>query len=546
MHINRRSLLRGTAGIGVAAATGIGSAACSTSGNNPSGAGQNLKVTLPAYVPYESIKPDYPPTAAGVEAGYVNYPTERKKLYDSPPGTGKDVTSLAIIGSVVPPPVGSNSYWQELNKRLNATVKFNWAPTGDYKSKLTVVVAGGDLPDYLQIRVAVGDLAQTPQALKAKCADLTEFLSGDKIKNYPGLANITPRAWQSCLFNGGIYAIPVQSSTMIVTTFTREDVLAERGLSSNVTSAQEFLDLCKALTDPKKNQWATAAPLNLLYNIQEVFDTPNRWEQTDGRFECEFESEGMKRCLDFMNQMFKAGVFHPDSFGSTATDKVKVWFDNGTISLFNTGSTGYLGYMKGGRKLNPKYDVGAIAPYDADGGPGRTFSGPNIFSITALKKAPKSRIEELLRIADYLAAPFGSEEHLFRTYGVENTHFRFEGANPVDIEGKATERGVPVGSICRSPAVLYSPEFPERVKEQHEFETNALKKVKNNDAVGLYSDANASLWPTLNKNMQNVQNDIIQGRAPLSEWDAAVKKFRTDGGDTIRAELEKSYADTHG
>lgn len=549
MRINRRSLLRGTAGIGVAAVSGIGSAACSSSGVKSSGAEQNRKVTLPAYVPYESVKPDYSPTAAGVEAGYVNYPAERKKLYEAPPGAGKDVTALAIIGSVVPPPVTSNSYWQELNNRLNANLKFNWAPTGDYKSKLTVVVAGGDLPDYLQIRVAIGDLAQTPQALKAlkaKCADLTEFLAGDKIKNYPALGNITPRSWQSCLFNGGIYAIPVQSSTMIVTTFTREDLLAERGLSSQVTSSHEFLELCKALTDAKKNKWATAAPLNLLYNIQEVFDTPNRWQQTEGRFQCEFESDGMKRCLDFMNQMFKAGVFHPDSFGSTATDKVKVWFDNGTISLFNTGSTGYLSYMKNGRKLNPKYDVGAIAPYDADGSAGRTFSGPNIFSITALKKASKARIEELLRIADYLAAPFGTDEHLFRAYGVDGTHFRFEGANPVDIEGKTTERGLPVGYICKPPTVLYSPEFPERVKEQHEFETNALKNVKNNDAVGLYSDANASLWPTLNKNMQNVQNDIIQGRASLSEWDDAVKKFRADGGDKIRAELEGAYADTHG
>lgn len=546
MSIDRRSLLRSTAGIGIAAVTGIGSVACSTSGNGPAGSDQNRKVTLPTYVPYEAVKPDYAPTAAGVEAGYINYPAERKKIYTDPPGTGADVTALAIIGSAVPPPVESNSYWQELNKRLNANLKFNWAPTGDYKSKLTVVVAGGDLPDYIQIRVAIGDLTQTPQALKAKCADLTDFLAGDKIKNYPGLANITPRSWQSCLYNGGIYAIPVQSSTMIVTTFTREDILAERGLSSQVTSAQEFLELCIALTDVKQNKWATAAPLNLLYNLQEVFDTPNRWEQNDGKFQCEFESEGMKRCLDFMNQMYKAGVFHPDSFGSTASDKVKVWFDNGTISIFNTGSTGYLGYMKNGRKLNPKYDVGAIAPYDADGGPGRTFTGPNIFSITALKKSSKARIEELLRIADYLAAPFGTEEHLFRAYGIEGTHFKFEGGNPVDIEGKATERVLPTGYICKAPTVLYSPEFPERVKEQHEFETNALKQVKNNDAVGLYSDANASLWPTLNKNMQNVQNDVIQGRASLSEWDEAVKKFRADGGDKIRAELEAAYADTHG
>ncbi len=42
---------------------------------------------------------------------------------------------------------------------------------------------------------------------------------------------------------------------------------------------------------------------------------------------------------------------------------------------------------------------------------------------------------------NYLAAPFGSEEHLFRTYGIEGVHHELDGTDPV-----LTEKGPPRSS----------------------------------------------------------------------------------------------------
>jgi len=51
---------------------------------------------------------------------------------------------------------------------------------------------------------------------------------------------------------------------------------------------------------------------------------------------------------------------------------------------------------------------------------------------------------------------------------------------------------------------------------------------------------------TLKEALDDLQADIIQGRKKLTDWDSGVKTWRDKGGDTIRAEYEKSYAEANG
>lgn len=38
--------------------------------------------------------------------------------------------------------------------------------------------------------------------------------------------------------------------------------------------------------------------------------------------------------------------------------------------------------------------------------------------------------------------------------------------------------------------------------------------------------------------MGNLQNDILQGREPVSAWDDGVATWKSGGGDTIRDEFQ--------
>lgn len=538
--VTRRTVLSSAAGVTAAATLGIGISGCGGTSDPGNSSSRNQGIKLPAYVPYTGVRPDYPANAMGVQDGYRSYPSERPRLYDKAPGSGGEIHADGII-SLAPSPVTKNAFWQEMNKRLGVTLKFSVSTSADHARKLATTVAGGDYPDFLQIRTSIGELPNTPEILKAHFTDLTEYLSGDAVKKYPSLANIPTRSWKSCLFNGGIYALPISRPTFGGVTYIRSDLANAKGLNYKVTSPDDYLELCKALTDPKSNKWAVGGPINHMFDIQSWFGCPNWWAQKDGKFTSIFETDNMRGALDFANKMFKAGVFHPDAFAADSTTAL-TWLRAGTTAIFSSGSAGYIDYMTGGREQNPNFDVDLIPPFAADGGTPRLSIADGIYSVTAIKKGTPAKVEELLRIADWLAAPFGTEEYTVKTYGVEGTHYTWKDGQPTAKTdgGTKADKSIPVGYICSAPPVLYSAKYPDRVAAQHELETQFLKNVREDASLGLYSDTKAKNWPAVNTNLNKVIGDVIQGRKNLSEWDEAVATYQ-DKIDAIRTDLEAAY-----
>ena len=162
-------------------------------------------VRLPRFIPIQGPTPDLSgdPTR-GVNDGYLAFPKD--KLYRSvptPPGKGGDLTTLTQTLFPPPPLLEQNAAWQEVNKRLNANLKLNIVLNTDYRQRLSTTIAGGELPDLMYI-VPIQSL---PQFLQAKCANLTPYLSGDAVKDYPNLAALPTLAWKATVYSGGIYAV---------------------------------------------------------------------------------------------------------------------------------------------------------------------------------------------------------------------------------------------------------------------------------------------------------------------------------------------------
>jgi putative aldouronate transport system substrate-binding protein len=83
-----------------------------------------------------------------------------------------------------------------------ATFKIILTPTADYVPKLNTVIASGDLPDILSN--VHSNVANAPEFMRTQLADLTPYLGGDAVKDYPNLANIPPACWKQTVFNAGI------------------------------------------------------------------------------------------------------------------------------------------------------------------------------------------------------------------------------------------------------------------------------------------------------------------------------------------------------
>lgn len=210
-RLTRRTLLRGAAALALLPSALLGACAQATpTATQPTAAAGRLQ--LPTYVPFNGPKPDFAGSADGVAAGYNTFPSTLTKSVTTPPGRGGDVTIVDIITGPPPPDVSENAAWQAWNKLLNVNLKFNAASPQDYVNKFSTTVAGGDLPDVMSVPIQLFLPSNLPQLLESQFADLTPFLAGDAIKQFPNLANLPPSGWPNVVYNGKLYGLPLVRS----------------------------------------------------------------------------------------------------------------------------------------------------------------------------------------------------------------------------------------------------------------------------------------------------------------------------------------------
>ncbi|GAA5200395.1 extracellular solute-binding protein [Rugosimonospora acidiphila] len=530
--MTRRRLLALAGGTAVAAGGASLLAACGGSAASSGSDNGASKVTLPQYIRSEAVKPDVAATDDGAMAVYYNYPRSLVSAVSGKPGEGAgDVNIFTNMFNPVPPGVGSNRYWQELNSRIGANLKVTMTPAGDYLNKLSTVIAGGDLPDSMLISAS---LANRSDILVRLCADLTEFVSGSAIKDYPSLANIPADAWASTIYGGTIRAIPIPRAVEGTIMFSRADLIRQRGLNPNPGSYQEFVDLAKGLTDAKSKRWAFGAVKGVIVFIGSMLGVPNSWREQGGKFTSEFETPERKRAVGLAADLAKQGLFHPDAMSNTLN--VRDLFGNGTIAF---DADGYAAWDLLANTYS--VEVGGVPEPGFDGGQGVHRAGTTAFAITAFKKADKARVQQLLRICDWLATPLGTNEYMFRKYGIEGVHYTWQNGAPVLTKLGQTEVQLPLEYVIDAPDII-GPGPRDRVDTQRAYQSKVIPKVLANPTTGLYSETAVNKAGEIQKIIDSAELDIVSGRKPLDSWDDAVAQWRQAGGDQVRAEYEKALA----
>lgn len=537
--VSRRSVLAG--GLSLAALTGLGapvlSSCSSSSGLDEQSA--NGKVTLPAYVPFAGPKPQLPGNERGVNPGYTSYPAKDTlvKTVTKVPGDGKPVTALTSWWGSARPGIDQNSYWQALNEQLGSRFEVQLVPGTEYAAKFATTIAGGKLPDLFTIVPQ----PQLPRLLKAQAVNLTQYLSGDAVKKYPNIAGQPTDPWNGAVHSGGIYAIPVSRGILpSVILYQREDLLAERRITGEVKTFEEFLALCKEINDPKGGRWALANfPIEF---VQQMMGIPNDWSLKDGKLKSSWEYEEQRTALEAGVKLVKAGVVHPDAFSGVghkerfyngqayfARDSLAAWIQ--FHSQFETAFPAKAEtFTMNGLKV-PGYEAGMTAS---------AWRGPSMSISAGVGKAAEDRIETILQIVNFLAAPFGSEEYLFLTNGLEGKHFEWADGKPMLNDRGRGEAFMP-SDLVSSPYVIYS-KYKEAVEKLHAYETYLEPIAQFSPTNYLYSDAFAKSGTSLKLKMIDTFNEIVQERQPVNSWTDAVGSWRTGGGDQIRTEFEKVIA----
>ena len=512
----------------------------------------SAKLVYPTYVPFTNVpKPDLPGSPEGVEDAYTAYPSQRTSLNLSAPGNGGSLSAFVTTSVAPPKPLEQNPAWQEFNKRANINLQLNISTITDAATKLPTIIAANDLPDAIYVPPGPTGISGFPDFLAARCADLTPFLAGDAVKNYPALANYPPFLWQSAgvAYNNKIYGVPVCRSPV------GNALMFQRQLADPVSrqlpkSADDFKQLLKDLTSPQAGVFgfgsSPAAALGMDSGdlFPQIFGAPNNWKlDSSGALIKDFETEEFKAALAYARDLFASGLFHPNSLGYQGRDLTND-FVSGKFVFINF-SWNFDTVWRGSIVLNPSARVGVAAPFSAGGTsqPIYYLASAN-FGTSVLKKADPARIQEILAIYNYLASPFGTEEALFLAYGLEGQDYTWDDhGNPVPTPGGFNNAYVPWRWMAQPPHAQYSPvQTVEYAQVTHAAEQQMLSVGVTDPTLTLYAPSDGKLGPAARQAMRDGLTAIVSGRDPMSNFDQLLADWRKSAGDAIRAELTSALA----
>lgn len=540
----RTVLAAGTGLVAAAAATACGG---KSAGNAPKADAKRLVV--PDFVAPESIPGSRISTLQGVSPAYTKYPSSARRSVSAKPGKGGTVRSFVPSWSVAPPPPRQNRWAQELSRRLGVTYSPTVAVGGDYDTKVATTIAGGDMPDLLFAITANPVVLQT--LLQGGLTDLTPHLAGDKIKKYPNLERLPSYAWTSCAVENTLYGAPNTLSFINQFDIYRRDwakLLGHTDLPSNGD------DMFAMLSDfaqhpPTHDAWVFGSVTRGVEIAQEMYRVPTNWRKNkDGSLTHYIETDEFEGALAYANKLWKAKCYHPDALSNNDTkdqelfatghlflhwSSFDVYFGNGKES----GILGQLGNVKG---ADPQH----FLPPGHDGGkPNPSGSSPGSYGVAAIPSSvgkDSGRVEELLNIMNYWAAPFGTEEYLFIHFGIEGYHYTLDAAKqPIPVNNPDRLSELAMNVMC-GPAIQYYPANPPiAITAQKIIETNA-PLVMPDPTVGLVSQTWIRKSPSLTTMITDYTNQIVSGRKPVSAVKELRRKWQDQGGNTSRSEYEES------
>ncbi|WP_158239520.1 extracellular solute-binding protein [Brachybacterium sp. UMB0905] len=486
------------------------------------------EVELPTYSEQQAVEPDYP-SVNGSTPGYTTYPQERPVTVEEPPGSGGTFTLMTPTWSAVQSNL-SNDFTKGLNEALGATLEYQMTTGNDYRDKQAAVFASpNDVADW----VAVFGWNPPPrfsQAVESVFQDLTPFLSGDNISRWPNLANLPTPAWEFGIFNGKLYGIPVPGEIVTDAIFHRADIFDSLGLEAPQT-AEEFLEVCRELTDPGANRWATndmnvGAP-NLL------FGAPPDWRVDDGKLVYRWETPEYREALEFQVKLFEEGLVHPDVAADTGDAKQR--FESGQVAIHYDGVGAWGEAMKRVQASNPEYRQAPLSGTSAGGREPIRYKGSAANFFSFLKKSDdQSRIEELLGIANYLAAPFGTAEWEQVNFGTEGVHFkRGKDGVPEPTEALGEQHPGVLSTLVTGPVSKSDFTDAEHVKQYCEWMAGETEYMVEGPFYGRQVPRPPE-YAALDQPMYDLEKDVARGRKSMDDFDQAVEKWRKDGGDKMR------------
>jgi putative aldouronate transport system substrate-binding protein len=184
---------------------------------------------------------------------------------------------------------------------------------------------------------------------------------------------------------------------------------------------------------------------------------------------------------------------------------------------------------------NPDFKMLPMDYFAPDGGAPTLFRAQPAAIFSFIKKTDDpAKVEELLALANFIAAPFGTQESRLITSGVEGVHYT------KDAQGipKMTEKGSQevtstYAFLVAGPIVNSMVQYPGLVEAQSGWEARQAPHVTEDAFFGMQIEE-PTKFASLGKPFNDLAKDIVRGRKSIKDLDSEVASWRSKGGDELR------------
>lgn len=536
---------RGFLGLGIGAAT-VAATGCGSGAGSGGAPEEKPAFTMPTYTEPPVLPGGILSKEPGVPIGYEKLPDELIKSVDEPPGSGGAMTHVHVTWGQPEPPVEENLWWQGLNERLNVDFQMTTIPYAEYEAKFATLIAGGDLPDVIQLM----NIAATAKAARQGAfADLSDVFAGDKILEYKNISNVRPDQWQASSIGGRIYGVPIDIPAVQPQFRLRKDWAEKLGYPKDPATADELAEVLVAITkgqpEPGRKVWGGGGyPGTVATVANAMFRVPNTWRLEGEKLTHMFETPEFEQAVQWAAQLWKDGGFHPDALALGANSAKD-------LELITTGQVGLCAisaqnwYFPNAYSEAIKASGGGLAPFIPPGHDGsveplfvRSSGSYGVNAISAKVAEDQDRLAEILRVFNWRRAPFASEEWYYLKYGAPGDYYheREPGKDPELIEGRTIETDRGALNYGLTPQAWQFPGVTECVKINEEMVGNS----EPDPTQGLTSETRERREPQLKLLQEDFVNRIVTGDRPMTDLKEFQDQWRSQGGDDMRSELTQA------
>lgn len=447
---------------------------------------------------------------------------------------------------------------EEIEKRTNTQIHFEWVPNASYADKFNITLASGKLPTIIY----VGDVKGPSFVGAAKSGGFWEL--GPYFKDFKNLSGANPVIMKNSSIEGknyGLYRGRVLGRNGIA---FRKDWLDKVGLQTP-QSIDDFYNMLKAFKeqDPDGNgkddtygmvlvkwtgQWASGFDTIKLW-----FGAPNKWGVKDGRLVPEHEYPEYLEALKFMKKLYDEKLINSDF----AVMDIAKWVDpvvnNKAGVIVDVVDVGariddkiHAALAKEGKDEPEKHYIDVTGGVTGTDGQLRTLPTSGYSGILAIPKSSVKTEAELKRVLAFLDQLNEPEMQTMLNFGLEGAHYNLvnDYVEPIKDTAKLESEVEGLNQM-----LAFIPEDRSKQVKQTPLRVKQAEVQKANEQYIVSNPAEpfiSTVYSQKGQQLDNIINDarikFIVGQIDEAGLKSAFELWKKSGGDDLVKEMNELYS----